>query len=185
MTAVTQILARIQDGDAAASEELMPLVYHELRQLAASRLAKEQSPTLQPTELVHEAYLRLVSPESSTDWDNRGHFFSAAAEAMRRILIDRARARSRTKREHEKAIVDFDVAFVATEDRVDEMLQINEAITALEQHDQMAADMVKLRFFVGMQHREVAQALGITKRQADRVWIVARTWLFRQLNSDK
>lgn len=178
---VTRILGRIQNGDDGASDELLPLVYDELRRLATRRIGREHAGTFQATELVHEAYVRLVDVDTSRQWDSRGHFFAAAAEAMRRILIDRARSRVRKKRGDGAKRIELDEAFVATDDRTEEMLAINEAISGLEVHNTLAADLVKLRFFVGMQHREAADSLGISRREADRLWVLARTWLYRWL----
>jgi RNA polymerase sigma factor (TIGR02999 family) len=182
MKSVTGILAAIERGDTRAAEGLLPLVYDELRRLASEHISREKpGQTLQATALVHEAYLRLVSDEPEQSWNSRGHFFAAAAEAMRRILVERARSRKRIKRGGDAVRVELDDRFCAADDRVDEVLAIHEALDELERHDPQIAALVKLRFFAGLGHEEAAQALGISRRAADRLWLLARTWLFRAL----
>ena len=176
-------------GDAAAGDELLVKLYDELRGLAARKLAREKpGQTLDATALVHEAYIRLLpaNPEAGgkLDFQNRGHFFGAAAEAMRRILIERARKRAAVKHGGGAVRVTFDEAIAQAPDECDQLLAIDEALTELEKHDAQAAQLVKLRYFAGLQHQEAADALGITRRAADRVWALARTWLFQKLKAD-
>jgi RNA polymerase sigma factor (TIGR02999 family) len=183
MNAVTRILCDLRRGDAGAAEQLLPLVYAELRQLAAQRLRGEPAgQTLQATALVHEAYLRLVDVDQPQQWDGRGHFFAAAAEAMRRILIERARRRLSAKAGgghlHR---VDLDRLDVADERQDNELLLLDDALDELERHDQQAARLVKLRYFAGLSHQEAAKALGIGRRAADRLWALARAWLYQQI----
>ena len=157
-------------------------MYAELRKLAAAKLSKEKpGQTLQATALVHEAYLRLVTVENPQNWNGRGHFFGAAAEAMRRIIVERARSKRRQKRGGDAKRVKLEDRHLAVDDRTDEVLAIDEALSELERHDQQAAELVKLRYFVGMEHQEAAQLLGISRRAADRLWLLARTWLARAL----
>ena len=173
----------LPSGDPPLADDLLPLVYGELRKLAAARLAQEKpGQTLVPTALVHEAYLRLVKDGSSATWHSRGHFFAAAGEAMRRILVEQARAKRRIK--HGGGIHRQELAegALVADDRVDELLGIHEALDRLEQHDPQAAALVKLRFFSGFEHQEAADMLGLTRREADRLWLFARTWLHRALN---
>jgi RNA polymerase sigma factor (TIGR02999 family) len=185
MSDVTRLLSAAEQGDPGAAAQLLPLVYDELRRLAAQRLTQEQpGQTLQATALVHEAYLRLLGgDEPPAHWDGRGHFFAAAAEAMRRILIDRARQRATAKHGGRRQRLDLDqLALDDGTDRAhDDLLALDEALTELEQHDPRAARLVKLRFFAGRQHQEAAAALGISRRAADRLWTLARAWLFQRL----
>jgi RNA polymerase sigma factor (TIGR02999 family) len=182
MSEVTQILSAIERGDPHAAEQLLPLVYDELRKLAAQRLAQEKpGQTLQPTALVHEAYLRLVDVEKAQHWNSRGHFFAAAAEAMRRILVERARSKRRVKRGGGARRQELREHFLVAEDRVDELLAIHEALDELERHDAQAAALVKLRYFAGFEHQEAADILGLGRRAADRLWLLARTWLHQAL----
>jgi RNA polymerase sigma factor (TIGR02999 family) len=182
MTDVTQILCQIETGDPSASEQLLPLVYEELRSLAAAKLANENLvQTLQATALVHEAYIRLVDVEKAQHWDSRGHFFAAAAESMRRILIERARKRAVRQRHGLGRRIDLDND-AASFSRAFDLLEFNEALTELEEHDAQAAELVKLRFFAGLAHQEAAESMGITRRVADRIWRVARAWLSRRMN---
>lgn len=185
---VTAILSALEAGAPSAAEELLPVVYQELRRLAAQRLATERpGQTLQPTALVHEAYLRLVGPSDhqvKEKWYSRGHFFGAAAEAMRRILVEAARAKHRLKRGGEGARVDLNDALLEHRAPVHEILEVNEALEALERHDTQAAALVKLRFFAGFDHQEAAEILGLSRRAADRVWLLARTWLYRTLKPE-
>lgn len=186
MSEVTQILSQIEQGDMSEADRLLALVYSELRRLAASKLAKEkQGQTLQATALVHEAYLRLVNVKNPQDWNGRGHFFGAAAEAMRRIIVERARKKSRLKHGGNVNRVDLGAHALATDDRSEEIVAINEVLLQLEQHDEQAAQLVKLRYFVGMEHQEAAQILGISRRAADRLWLLARTWLVRALDGTR
>ena len=182
MTDITRILSEIEDGDPNAANELLPLVYDELRQLAAARLRNEKpGQTLQATALVHEAYLRLLGGGQSDDWKSRGHFFGAAAEAMRRILVNRARDKSRLKRGGDRHRIDFDQVSVALDTPADQLLSLDEAIDQLSGEDSVGAELVKLRFFGGLTHSEAAAALGITRRVADRHWTYARAWLYASL----
>lgn len=179
---VTRILRAIEDGDLHAAEQLLPFVYDELRRLATQKLANEQpGQTLQGTALVHEAYLRLVDARTDQHWDGRGHFFAAAAEAMRRILIERARQKASLKRGGDARRVDLDALDSVPAESFDEMLAVDEALQALERHDPSAASLVKLRFYAGLTHQEAADALGISRRAADRIWALARAWLYRQI----
>jgi len=178
----TTILDRAADGEAKAAEELLPLVYAQLRNLAAARLAEESdTQTLQPTALVHEAWLRLAGPSQSS-WKNRGHFFGAAAEAMRRILIDRARRKSALKRGARAERVDLEQVNVAVEADDHSLLLINEALEKLGVQDPQSAELVKLRFFAGLGYEEAAQTLGISLRTAKRCWTYARAWLYREIS---
>jgi RNA polymerase sigma factor (TIGR02999 family) len=177
---VTRILADIEQGDPRAAEQLLPLVYDELRKLAAQKMAQENpGQTLQATALVHEAYLRLVGAENEQCWDSRGHFFAAAAEAMRRILIENARRRQRLRHGGDRQQVDLNGIDLAVEVPVDELLVINEALEELTQADPAAAELVKLRYFAGMTVEEAADILGVPPRTAYRNWAYARAWLFR------
>jgi RNA polymerase sigma factor (TIGR02999 family) len=181
MSDVTRLLEAIQHGDTRAGEELLPLVYAELRQLARAKMAREQSGhTLQPTALVHEAWLRLGDQR----FENRAHFFGAAAEAMRRILIDRARrklsARHGAKAEHIDA---EDIQIAAPAEKEDELLAVHEALDALAAHDPRKAELVKLRYFVGLTIEEAAAVLGISAPTAKRDWTYAKVWLFREMQT--
>jgi RNA polymerase sigma factor (TIGR02999 family) len=184
MSEVTGILSAIEQGDPSAAEQLLPLVYDELRRLAAQRLAQEKpGQTLQATALVHEVYLRLVDVEQAQHWNSRGHFFAAAAEAMRRILINRARDRGALKRGGNWRQVDFDAITdpLATTDA--DLLDLNEALEQLGRDFPQAAQVVQLRFFAGLTLDEAASALGISARTADRQWAFARAWLLRALTA--
>jgi RNA polymerase sigma factor (TIGR02999 family) len=190
MSDVTRILSDIEQGDPHAAEQLLPLVYDELRQLAAQKLAQEKpGQTLQATALVHEVYLRLVgSPggepgEESPRWDSRGHFFSAAAEAMRRILIGQARRKKRVRHGGDRCRVDLDALDVGDQGQTDDLLALDEALTRLAAEDAPAAEVVKLRYFAGLTIEQAAGALGVSVRTANRHWAFARAWLYRQLNS--
>jgi RNA polymerase sigma factor (TIGR02999 family) len=185
MSEVTRILSAIEQGDPQAAEQLLPLVYDELRKLAAQKLAQEPSgQTLQPTALVHEAYLRLVDVAQAQRWDSRGHFFAAAAEAMRRILVERARHKATKKRGGKLRRLDFEQISVADDDRADSLLALDEALTDLQEHDPQAVGLVKLRYFAGLTHQEAAEALGIGRRVADRLWALARAWLYQRLTEE-
>lgn len=186
MTGVTQILQQIESGDPSAAEQLLPLVYDELRKLAAAKLAQEKpGQTLQATALVHEAYLRLVDVQRAQHWDSRGHFFAAAAESMRRILVENARRKLRSKRGGERKRVDLDSADLATNLPPDELLLLNDAIDALAAHAAAAAELVKLRYFVGLSIEEAAKTLGIPRTTAYRHWTYARAWLISQVGGSR
>jgi RNA polymerase sigma factor (TIGR02999 family) len=185
MSEVTLILSAIEQGDAHAADQLLPLVYDELRRLAAHKLAQEPSgQTLQPTALVHEAYLRLVDVDKVQHWNSRGHFFAAAAEAMRRILVERARRKATKKRGGKSRRFDLEQLAVADEKRADTLLAVDEALADLQQHDPQAAGLVKLRYFAGLSHQESAEALGIGRRAADRLWALARAWLYQRIGEE-
>jgi RNA polymerase sigma factor (TIGR02999 family) len=180
---VTVILEAIQRGEREAAEELIPLVYDELRSLAARRLAQElPGQTVQATELVHEAYLRLAG-SSLQNWDGRRHFFGAAAEAMRRILIERARRKQRLKRGGQLQRVEFDGVEIPGLPPDEELLALDEALRQLTQVDPAAANLVKLRFFVGLSHGQAAELLGVSRRTADRTWAFARAWLYQAIHA--
>jgi RNA polymerase sigma factor (TIGR02999 family) len=183
MSDVTRILSAIEQGDPHAAEQLLPLVYEELRQLAAQKLAHEKpGQTLQPTALVHEAYLRLVDVNRPQDWNSRGHFFAAAAEAMRRILVDQARRKQADKHGGGRLRIDLPEDLAAQEAGSDDLVALDEALSRLENHDPDAARLVKLRYFAGLSHQDAAEALGISRGAADRLWALGRAWLFRQLS---
>jgi RNA polymerase sigma factor (TIGR02999 family) len=185
MTDVTRILSTIEQGDAEAAEQLLPLVYDELRKLAAQKMAQENpGQTLQATALVHEAYLRLVDQEKVQRWDSRGHFFAAAAEAMRRILIDRARDKGRVKRGGDLQRLDLNKVDIAINTRGDDLLALDEAIDRLAEENQEFADLVRMRFFAGLSVEEAGTALGLSARTARRHWAYSRAWLFRALRHD-
>jgi RNA polymerase sigma factor (TIGR02999 family) len=185
MTEVSRILSAIQHGDPLAAEQLLPLVYDELRLLAAKKLAHEKAgQTLDATALVHEAYLRLVGGDASSHWDGCNHFFAAAAEAMRRILVDRTRQKAALKAGGNARRLDFDRLELAALEIAPDLLALDEALTELQKHDFQAAELVKLRFFIGLTHQQAAEALGIGRRAADRLWALARAWLYRQLTQD-
>jgi RNA polymerase sigma factor (TIGR02999 family) len=179
---VTQILSAIERGDPTAAGELLPLVYDELRKLAAARLADEKpGQTLQATALVHEAYVRLVGGKPPQDWNGRGHFFAAAAEAMRRILVEAARRKGRDRHGGGRARIDLDAVELAADAADDRLLAIDEALTLLAAEDPAAAEVVKLRFFAGLTAQQAADALDISLRTANSHWAFARAWLFRRL----
>jgi RNA polymerase sigma factor (TIGR02999 family) len=179
MNEVTRILAAIEQGDPSAAEQLLPLVYNELRKLAAQKLAHEQpGQTLQATALVHEAYLRLVGGEQSQDWDGRQHFFAAAAEAMRRILIDRARHKQTGKAGGGRRRLDLDDVEPALEEGDgSRLLALDEALRQFEAEDPRKAELVKLRFFAGLTAEQAAAALGVSTSTAEKDWAYARSWL--------
>jgi RNA polymerase sigma factor (TIGR02999 family) len=178
MNDVTQILSAIECGNPRAAEQLLPLVYDELRRLAAQRMACEPPGlTLQATALVHEAYLRLVDTEKVQSWDSRGHFFAAAAEAMRRILVEAARRRKRQKRGGGRARAELLEADLAVDDPPDEVLAIDEALARLAAEDPRAAELVKLRYFAGLSIEDAAQALELSRATAYRHWVYARAWV--------
>ena len=185
MSDVTHILNAIERGDPTATEKLLPLVYEELRELAAQKLAQEKpGQTLQATALVHEAYLRLIGLDNAPDWDSRGHFFAAAAEAMRRILVDSARRKASTKRGGGLERRILDEAQVETDEDADDLLALDEALSQLAETDQAAASLVQLRYFAGLTTEQAAAALGISVRSAYYTWSYARSWL-RQAIRDK
>jgi RNA polymerase sigma factor (TIGR02999 family) len=181
MTDVTRILSAIEQGDPRAAEQLLPLVYDELRKLAAQRLAQEKPGlTLQSTALVHEAYLRLVDVEQAQSWDSRGHFFAAAAEAMRRILVENARHKKRLKHGGGRQRVDLvDQSAPSTDEG---LLALDEALGRLAAEDALAARVVELRHFAGLGHEQIAGVLGITVYQARQKWTYARAWLRQALD---
>lgn len=185
MSDITHILANVEAGDPSAAEQLLPLVYEELRKLAAARLARENpGQTLQATALVHEAYLRLVGDEAK-QWNSRGHFFGAAAEAMRRILVENARSKGRDKRGGDWRKVDFEDLDLSTSVTPDQLLSINEAMDRLSAEDQLAADLVKLKYFAGLGLAQAASVLGISTATAYRHWAFARAWLSCDLIKDE
>lgn len=180
------MLEALGRGEPRASGELLPLVYDELRKLAADRLRRETSgQTLQATALVHEAYLRLVGTDSDKPWDDRGHFFAAAAEAMRRILVNRARDKARLKRGGGGERVALDLGAVCDEARGEDLIALDEALEELAEHDPPCARLVSLRFFAGMGQGEAAEAMGLPRRTADRHWAYARAWLYERLRRDE
>ncbi len=182
MHEVTRILSAIEQGDGLAAEELLPLVYNELRRLAAEKMREEKpGQTLQATALVHEAYIRLVDVEEARHWDSRGHFFAAAGEAMRRILVESARQKNRRKRGGGMQRQDPDDIAVECEFPLHDLLVVDEALGRLQQVDPQAAEVVKLRFFAGLNHEEVGLALGISAVTARRHWRYARVWLHRDI----
>ena len=182
MSDVTQLLDAAAAGNPKAAAELLPLVYDELRKLAAARMAEEKpGQTLQATALVHEAYLRLVGDGQVRDWNGRGHFFAAAAEAMRRILVEEARQKCSLKRGGDRERVEFDRLEASASQHPEELLALHEALTKLAATDPQAAELVKLRYFVGFTVAEAAQTLGISPRSADFLWVYARTWLLKEL----
>src|SRR5262249_28743469 len=184
MNDVTHILSAIEPGDPHAAAQLLPLVYDELRKLAAQKLAREApGQTLQATALVHDAYLRLVGKEDP-GWESRGHFFAAAAEAMRRILVENARRKRGARRGKGRVRVPLDLDELATPERADDLIAIDEALAQLAQTDPQTAELVKLRFFAGMGVKQAAELLGISPRTADLRWSYARAWLFERLGGD-
>jgi len=183
MSDVTRILSAIEQGDPRAAEQLLPLVYGELRKLAARKLSQEKpGQTLEATALVHEAYLRLVDADKAQYWNSRGHFFAAAAEAMRRILVEQARRKGRLKRGGNKERLDLDDVEIAFEGPADDMLALDEALARLAQKHPEKAELVKLRYFAGLTVDEAAKVLGVSTSTVDRHWTYARAWLFRELS---
>ncbi len=182
MSEVTQILSQIESGDPNAAEQILPLVYDELRKLAAAKLAQEKpGQTLQATALVHEAYLRLVDVEKAQHWNSRGHFFAAAAEAMRRILVENVRRKQREKRGGQLQRVALEELRVSLDSQPDELLQLDETLEELGKSDAQAAELVKLHCFAGLAIEQAAEVLGISPRTAYRDWAYARAWLFRSI----
>jgi RNA polymerase sigma factor (TIGR02999 family) len=190
MSDMTRILNAIEQGDPHAASQLLPLVYDELRRLADQKLAQEKpGQTLQPTALVHEAYLRLVASGNASeprehDWDGRGHFFAAAAESMRRILIENARRKHRLKRGGDRQRVDLEQVEAASDVPSEDLQALDEALDLLAAEDQPKAELVKLRYFAGLSVEEAARCLGISRATADRYWAYARAWLYDRLNAN-
>lgn len=186
MSEVTQILKAVDAGDQQAAEQLLPLVYQELRQLAAQRLAWEKpGQTLEPTALVHEAYLRLVGDGRGQDWDSRGHFFAAAAEAMRRILVENARRKQGPRQGGGRQRIDADLDLIADGAPAVDLLALDDALTRLAEESPARAELVKLRFFVGLTTTEAARVLGISLATAERYWTYARAWLYAELRDSE
>jgi RNA polymerase sigma factor (TIGR02999 family) len=184
MADVTQILSRIEQGDNNAAKQLLPIVYHELRKLAAAKLAEEKpGQTLQATALVHEAYLRLVKVDQDKvqRWEGRGHFFAAAAEAMRRILVENARRKNRLKRGGQRTREELDDVPIEAPEIREDLLALDEALERLKAVDPQAVQLVHLRYFVGLSLGEAAKLLDVSPRTADRVWAFARAWLQREM----
>ena len=178
----TQLLTALGQGDPHAASRLLPMVYDELRRLAARRLTQEQpGQTLQPTALVHEAYLRLVGEEEEQHWDNRGHFFAAAAEAMRRILVEVARQKASLKRGGDRDRRDVVDSLLAAPEPREDLVALDAALTKLAETDKQAAELVQLRYFAGLPIREISEILGISPRTADRVWAFAKAWLHQEI----
>jgi RNA polymerase sigma factor (TIGR02999 family) len=185
MSDVTRILSAIEQGEPKAAELLLPLVYEELRKLAASKLAQEKpGQTLQATALVHEAYLRLVDPHQEEHWNSRGHFFAAAAEAMRRILVDQARRKLRLRHGGTLQRQDLDAYELASPQTPDALVALSEALDGLAANNAQAAELVKLRFFAGLTNAEAAAALAISPRKANQIWAYARAWLLESLGHE-
>jgi RNA polymerase sigma factor (TIGR02999 family) len=185
MSEVTRVLSRIEKGDRHAADQLLPLVYDELRLLAARKLAREKpGQTLQATALVHEAYLRLVDVDQAQQWNSRGHFFAAAAEAMRRILVERARRKKRSRHGGEWQRVDLDEADVVCLLPPDELLSLHDALDRFAERDPAAAELAKVRCFAGLSVEAAAEALGLSRTSAYRHWTYARAWLFSRLRGD-
>jgi RNA polymerase sigma factor (TIGR02999 family) len=186
MNEVTRVLSSIEQGDPHAAAQLLPLVYNELRRLAAARLAAEPpGNTLQPTALVHEAYMRLVGSSDGNRWDHRGHFFAAAAEAMRRILIDNARRKAATRHGGAMQRQALDVDTVSISEPRGDLLALDEALDRLEAEDPLKAKLVKLRYFAGLSLAEAAAALDLSERTAGRHWTYARAWLRRAVDGSQ
>jgi RNA polymerase sigma factor (TIGR02999 family) len=185
MTDLTRILSAMEQGDPHAAEHLLPLVYDELRQLAAAKLAQEKpGQTLQATALVHEAYLRLVDADQAPQWKNSRHFFAAAAEAMRRILVEKARRKRSVKHGGKRARIDLDEAIVVEDEPREDLLELDELLEQLAAADPRAAELVKLRFFAGLTGDQTAEVLGISPRAVDLLWAYARAWLFEKLQRE-
>jgi len=185
MADVTQILSQIEQGDPAAAEQLLPRVYDELRKLAAAKLAHEKpAQTLQATALVHEAYIRLVDVEQAQHWNSRGHFFGAAAEAMRRILVESARRRSSAKHGGTLDRQDVAVPQLVSPEECDNLIALDEALELLAAEDSASAELVKLRYFAGLTVNEASEVLGVSPRKADFMWAYARAWLRRKIDTE-
>jgi RNA polymerase sigma factor (TIGR02999 family) len=186
MSDVTRLLSAIEAGDPRAADQLLPLVYDELRRLAAQRLAQEKpGQTLQATALVHEAYLRLVGDSAEQAWNSRGHFFAAAAEAMRRILVENARRKQAVKHGGDRSRRDLDDDLIAAPEPREDLLALDAALDRLAAANRQAADLVQLRYFAGLTLPEAAQALGLSERTAGRVWAYARAWLRREIEGGR
>ncbi len=184
MSNVTRILSQIESSDPSAAEQLLPLVYDELRKLAAAKLAQEQpGQTLQATALVHDAYIRLVDVEKVQSWNSRGHFFGAAAEAMRRIIVESARRKGRVKHGGEHQRVEIESGELLAEEPLGDLLALDEALNHLAASDSQAAELVKLRYFAGLTIPQAAEVLGISPRTADSLWSFARAWLRRRIEA--
>lgn len=185
MSELTILMESASQGDRHAASQLLPLVYKELRQLASARMTAESpGQTLQPTALVHEAYLRLLGPSNDSRWDNRGHFFAAAAEAMRRILVENARKKRSEKHGGKIVRHDADLVPIAAPEPAEDLLALDEALDHLAEMDPRKAELVKLRYFVGMTIDEAAQALDISAATANRYWVYSRAWLFKAMNEN-
>jgi RNA polymerase sigma factor (TIGR02999 family) len=185
MSEVTRVLSALERGDPHAAEQLLPLVYAELHRLAAHKMAQEKpGQTLQATALVHEAYLRLVGPGRPPHWEGRGHFFAAAAQAMRRILVERARQKASCKHGGGLRRIGLDGIDPAAPTPDEELLALDEALGELQRHDAQAAQLVQLRYFAGLSHQEAAEVMGIGRRAADRLWALARAWLYQRVRPD-
>jgi RNA polymerase sigma factor (TIGR02999 family) len=185
MSEVTRILSAIDQGDPHAADQLLPLVYHELRELAAQKLAREKpGQTLDATALVHEAYVRLVDNSQARPWNSRGHFFAAAAEAMRRILVEQARRRKAAKRGGQAERVELDEAALAAPEAGTDILAVHDALEQFAAIDAVATNLVNLRFFAGLNMSEAAEALGMSVRSAQALWAYARSWLHRKIRPD-
>jgi RNA polymerase sigma factor (TIGR02999 family) len=186
MSEVTRILSALEQGDPTAAEQLLPLVYDELRKLAAQKLAQEQQgQTLEATALVHEAYLRLVDAEQAQHWNSRGHFFAAAAEAMRRILVENARRKQRVKHGGDRERVEIDLANLPTRMASEELIALDDALARLGQEDPVKARLVTLRYFGGMSIEQACEILGIARVTAHRYWVYARAWLHQQITASE
>ena len=186
MNEITRILSAVEGGDPQAADQLLPLVYDELRKLAAARLAEEKpGQTLQATALVHDAYLRLVDVDRAQQWNSRGHFFAAAAEAMRRILVDNARRKRRPKHGGDRQRIPLDAIALPVEDRFHDLLALDEALRELARQEPLKAELVKLRYFAGLSVEEAAACLGIAPITAKRYWAVARAWLYAALADEE
>lgn len=182
MAEFTRLLGLIEQGNEAALEQFLALVYGELRRLASGKIRREASVTLQVTELVNEAYIRLVDKEGiPLRFEGSAHFFASASEAMRRILVEHARKKLTHKRGGGKKPIAIHDSLLASPERSDEIVAVHEALLELEIHDSQVAELVKLRYFVGLPHKEAAEAMGVSKRVADRLWAVGKMWLFRKL----
>jgi RNA polymerase sigma factor (TIGR02999 family) len=187
MNDVTRVLSAIEQGDPQAAGQLLPLVYDELRKLAAQKMAQEvPGQTLQATALVHEAYLRLVDQGVGSDqhWNSRGHFFAAATEAMRRILIENARRKGRPKHGGDRARIDLDAVEIAAPEMADNVVALDDALTELAVADPQAAQLVKLRYFAGLTIKQAAEILGVSPRAADFLWAYARAWLLKKIEGE-
>jgi RNA polymerase sigma factor (TIGR02999 family) len=186
MSDVTRILSRLEQGDATEASQLLPLVYNELRRLAAQKLAQERpGQTLQATALVHEAYIRLVDVEKAQHWNSRGHFFAAAAEAMRRILVESSRKRRSLKRGGDRHRVNLEGALSYSPESADDLLSLDEALIKLANEDPVKVQLVQLRYFAGLSVQEAANVLGISRATADRYWSYAKVWLYCQITGEE